>query len=206
MAMMPSCVALCLCLLVAPSQGGNTGGPPALHEDKPTPLPDAFLGRWQGTLRISPVEDKTGNTPPPKGGDVPMELHIEPLADGKGHTWRIIYNTGPRREVRDYVLLPNAKQPNSFVIDERNGMLIDARLVGQGLFTQFKLQDARKTQESLILARYERRGDALEVEILAFDVKSPRVTKDSQGKYEVASYVLQVVQRAELKQVPQEKK
>ena len=192
--MMPSWVVFCLCLLTSPALDG------------PTPLPDAFLGHWQGTLRITPVQDKTGNTPQPKGGEVPMEIHIEKLAEGKGYTWRLIYNTGPRREVREYVLLPDAKQPNSFVMDERNGIMMDARLVGQGLFTQFKVQDAHKTQDTLILARYERRGDVLDVEILAFDGKAPRTTKDSQGNFEVTSYVLRSVQRAELKLATPEKK
>lgn len=179
--MMPSWAALCLCFL----------SPVPL--DGPTPLPEAFLGRWHGTLRISPVQDKEPDQRQAKGGEVAMELYIEPLAEGKGYTWRITYGSGPQRQVRDYVLVPDARKPNTFVIDERNGILIDAKLVGQGLFTQFKVQN------SLIVARYERRGEAMEVEILAFDAKTPRTSKPTQGELEVTSYSLQTLQRAELK-------
>jgi hypothetical protein len=163
-----------------------------LSQDAPTVLPATFAGRWQGTLEIKPLQGQLQS--------VPMELHIEPLKEGKGHTWRIIYGSGDRKQVREYQIRPEGKKPNAFIIDEQNGILLDAALAGNALHCQFKVSG------NLLVARYKRRGEVLEYEILVFAAKAPRVSKvGPQGNLDVESYPLQTIQRAELRLQEKEK-
>jgi hypothetical protein len=147
-------------------------------------LPESWHGVWTGTLKIH----SSG-----KPQDLHMELHIGPIKESNSLTWRIIYGKDKKRQVRDYELAPEPKRPGYFKIDEKNGIVIDARLMGNALYSHFKVGDA------LINAKYERRGDSLWVEIASVSAKDPRITGIKERKIEVQSYLSQGVQVGELK-------
>src|SRR3954454_8233659 len=121
--------------------------PPA---DKSTPLSAAWDGVWKGGCQL---EGADGTKPQ----EVAMELHVGDLAGGK-KTWKIVYGTGDKRRPRPYELAPVEGKPGRFVIDEKNGLLIDYQLLGDRLYGAFTVDD------SLVVARFERRGDGLHVE------------------------------------------
>jgi len=148
-------------------------------------LPADWHGRWTGTLKITPVEGKEQETP--------MELTIEPLKDSKNLRWQIIYGEGKKAPVRDYELQPQEKA-NHFVIDEKNGILVDAWLTGGVLHSQFVVAD------SLIAVRYERAGDVLRFSLTASGTKEPRESK-LRGKddFNVKAYKVQSFHVAELR-------
>lgn len=122
-----------------------------------------------------------------------MELHIGPIEGKKSFTWRIIYGVDKKRQVRNYELVPDLEKAGQFKIDEKNGIVIDARLMGNAIYCHFKVNDV------LINAKYERRGESLFVEIASVGLKEPRVTGIKSRKIEVESYQLQGVQVGELK-------
>jgi hypothetical protein len=148
-------------------------------------LPADWHGRWTGTLKITPVDGKEQETP--------MELTIEPLTESKNLRWRIIYGEGKKAPVRDYELQPQ-ENASHFVIDEKNGILIDAWLTGGVLHSQFVVDDA------LIAVRYERTGDMLRFSLTATSMKEPRESKLS-GKddFNVKAYKVQSFHVAELR-------
>ncbi len=148
--------------------------------EEPT-LPAAWYGTWTGTLTITRDKDDPEQ--------IPMALEVRPL-DGGRYTFRITYGEGPKKQVRDYELVPKAGKPGRFEIDERNGIRIDARLTGGALDTLFQVGD------SLIRSRYERTRDGLRVEITAFAVRDPLVTKPEKGGSEVRSFRVVSVQTA----------
>lgn len=125
-------------------------------------LPADWHGRWTGTLKITPVEGKEQA--------MPMELTIEPIKDSKNYRWQIIYGEGKKAPVRDYELVPQ-ENANHFVIDEKNGVLIDAVLVGGVLHSQFQVGD------SSIPVRYERIGDVLRFSLTVASTKDTRESK-----------------------------
>lgn len=148
-------------------------------------LPVDWHGRWTGTLKITPVEGKEQETP--------MELTIEPIKDSKNFRWRIVYGEGKKQPVRDYELIPQEKA-NHFVIDEKNGLLIDAWLVDRVLHSQFQVGD------SLIPVRYERIGDLLRFSLTVSSTKDPRESKlTGKDDFSVRAYKLQSFHVAELR-------
>jgi len=150
-----------------------------------TGLPVEWHGRWNGTLKITPVEEKEQETP--------MELTIKPLKDSKNLRWRIIYGDVKKAPVRDYELQPQDKA-NHFIIDEKNGILIDAWLTGGVLHSQFDVDG------SMIAVRYERAGDILRFSLTATSTKEPRVSKlTGKDDFRVKAYKVQSFHAAELR-------
>jgi hypothetical protein len=144
-------------------------------------LPANWHGRWTGTLTITSAGGE--------GKETPMEMVIEPLKDSKSYRWRIVYGKGP---ARDYELVPQEKVGH-FVIDEKNGLLIDAWLVGSTVHSQFQVGD------SLIPVRYELAGDTLRFSLTVASTKDPRTTTVTGGKFEAKAFKLEAVHVAELK-------
>ena len=144
-------------------------------------LPAEWHGRWTGTLKITSdaVEAK----------ETPMELVIEPLKDSKNYRWKIVYGKGP---ARDYELVPQEKAGH-FVIDEKNGLLLDAWRVDSTVHSFFQVAD------SLIPVRYELAGDILRFSLTVSSNKDPRTTKMTKGEFEAKAFKLQAVHVAELK-------
>src|SRR5262245_20107069 len=121
-----------------------------------------------------------------------MELHVGPIEGKQAYTWRIIYGVDKKRQVRNYELLPEGDKPGHFKIDEKNGIVIDARLMGDAIYCYFKVN------EVLVSAKYQRRGESLFVEIASVGLKEPRVTGIKSRMFEVEAYHLQFVQVGEL--------
>lgn len=150
-------------------------------------LPPEWLGNWAGTLVI----------PSPKARqEVPMELHIHPLKGEPGYQWQIVYGAGDKKNVRNYKLLPQSDKPGAFVMDEANGILLDCRLLGNVMFSQFKVGDV------LLTSREELRDGKLFTEIITSRFGSPRITGDKGKENEVLSYPLQSIQYATLTKQP----
>jgi hypothetical protein len=152
-------------------------------------LPAEWHGRWTGTLKITPVSGAPQETV--------MEMVIEPLKDSKNYRWKIVYGDGKKAPVRDYELAPQEKA-NHFVIDEKNGLLIDAWLVGKTMHSQFQVGD------SMIPVRYELKSDTLLFSLAVYGAKDARTTKLMKGDTEVKAYRLMTVQSAELRKAKSE--
>jgi hypothetical protein len=147
-------------------------------------LPADWLGRWTGTLKITPVAGEPQETA--------MELLIEPIKDSKSYRWRIIYGDPKTKPARNYELIPQEKA-NHFAIDEKNGLLIDSWLVGSTMHSQFQVGD------SMIPVRYERKGDSLTFSLAVYSTKDPRSTKLAKGEMEAKAFKLEAVHFAELR-------
>lgn len=170
-------------------------------------LPAEWHGAWKGKLT------KVMKVGGPAEASV-MELHILPI-EGRAYTWRLIYDEGEKRDVRDYVMKRGEKGPNHFVVDEQNGFLLDCWLVGGTLYSLIRARndkvDLDKVPEeyrdkvkldNLGHFRYELRGKSMSFEMTAFAAASPRAT-EVKGKHatgHVDSYPLVAVLSAELKQ------
>ena len=95
---------------------------------------------------------------------------------------------GGRTLVKDYKLVPVGEKPGRFKIDEGPGGELDARLVGNVIYSQFEVGG------SFFTARYELRGNRLN-----FEVTSARPAHEKTADCAVQSLVLGVVQTIEFR-------
>lgn len=125
--------------------------PLATHAAAPLPLPAAWDGVWRGEIEVI------------AGGKVThraqMELRITPIAGSLAKTWMQTYSGQPPR---NYEIRPAEGGEGRFVMDEKNGVLLDEQLVGNTLLSAFR------TGGVLLTSRFELRGEELEIEIATF--------------------------------------
>lgn len=149
-------------------------------DTKTTPLPAGWHGTWVGTLVVTGSSDKVS--------EVGVVLKVEPIKGTDEVTWVVTYGEGEKKLVKDYKLVPAAGKPGRFRIDERNGIVLDARLVNGVLDSHFEVGD------SWLTTRYELRDGAMRFEVTS---AKPAVEKTGDGK--VQGYAVETVQAAELK-------
>lgn len=147
-------------------------------------LPSSWDGVWKGATTLSWASGKVENAD--------MELRVSPIQGGQTKAWKVVYTFSDRREVREYEMRPS-EGAGRLLMDEKNGFLIDNYLAGDTLYSQFTING------NLVTTRFELRGDAIEVELTMFDVKSPRLTRLKGGDFEVASFSPKYVQRGVLR-------
>ncbi len=123
------------------------------HAQEPQAVPD-WEGTWEGTLVNLPLRP---NAPPV---DVKMELGAFPVADDTCSVWRTTYSEkGEVRQVKDYQLC-RGTGPDDLFVDEGDGIILKARLLGDVLVSPFKYNDI------LLVTTTRLRGDVLEEEII----------------------------------------
>jgi hypothetical protein len=148
-----------------------------------------FASTWEGVWKGPCTVWRDGKV----AMDFPMELHVAPIGEGRsGWTWRVVYGEGEKRQVRPYELLPVDGEPGHFVVDEKNGIVIDAYLERDALHSRFWVAD------NVIEATYAREGDAMVVALKTYGAKPVRLSGGEKGIPPVASYGLRAVQRATL--------
>jgi hypothetical protein len=117
-------------------------------------LPIAWHGSWSGTLKMG-----DGDT----AKEVPLKLVIEPIKDSSRIRWQITYGEGDRKSVRDYELVPDAKNPHVFALDEKNGITLAMTLLNGVLYSQFDVGGR------VLAGRYELRDSKVYYEITSSD-------------------------------------
>jgi len=96
-------------------------------------FPQEFIGNWTGTLHWY----QPGKKEPQKAA---MLLKIYPSADSAGHyEWDLSYGEGGK-DHRPYVLKPVDSLKNRWVVDERNGILLDQYWIGDRFVCHFSVQ------------------------------------------------------------------
>ena len=149
-------------------------------DDKKTPLPAEWHGTWVGKMTATNSADKAT--------EVAITLKIEPIKDGDAVAWVVTYGEADKKLVKDYKLLPVAGKAGRFRIDEQNGVVLDARLVGGVLYSHFEVGG------SWLTARYELRDGAMR-----FEVTSAKPAAETTGGGQVQGHTVEAVQTAELK-------
>lgn len=119
-----------------------------------------------------------------------MELQIQPGDSAGAYTWQIVYGQATE-DNRPYLLRPRDPAAGHWVIDERNGILLDQFWVGQ------KFCGAFTVQNSTIVNNYWMEEGMLMVEFFSIGAKplvttgngtaeSPKVDSYRVGSYQKA--------------------
>lgn len=111
-------------------------------------FPDAWAGRWEGTLTTTSPPDSVRNR-------IPISLVIAREDTGAAWTWRTVFNADTVRGLRPYRLLPRDVARGWFATDERNGVELEETWVAGALISVFQVGDR------VLESRYAMHGDTL---------------------------------------------
>lgn len=124
--------------------------------------PEDWIGHWTGTCRLAP---------PYQGLETfGATLTVAPGSAPGSYSWRVTYDNG-RHDVRAYELTPVDAAKGHYVIDEKNGLLLDAVISDGVLYAPFTIG------EQLIVATYAVGADgAMAMNLPAFGREPARKT------------------------------
>ncbi|MDX2147687.1 MAG: hypothetical protein SFZ23_09215 [Planctomycetota bacterium] len=185
---------------IARQAGGREAPQPVAS---PT-LPSEWLGVWRGDVRVT-----AAGQPRAQNVDAPaftMELRIAPIASGSGSdrfTWTIIYEGSAGKQERPYELIASEPKAGRFQIDEKNGIVLDATLLGSSIYSQFLIMGSR------IAASYrledagtaDASDDAIVFELISTSDEAGRPTGGQGQTPPVTTWPAQSLQRATLRRV-----
>ena len=117
----------------------------------------SWEGEWTGACTLVPsyngIADFSGSLKVTSQNSTPEQFE-----------WQLIYDFAGRQptETRAYALNQVSGEKDHYVIDERNGLLLDAFVNGSTLYSPFTINGL------LILARYEFNGENVVIEMPTF--------------------------------------
>ena len=148
-------------------------------------FPDAWLGTWRGTVTASNAQGVRST--------FEMQLTIQRTEDPSRLIWQTIYEGQAGRQVRDYELVVRNSARGEYAIDEKNGIVLEARLLGGALYNWFKIRGAR------LLVRKQLHDAGTEHERLSFEIVTSSDAATRQTGRDTTNYPVTSVQRAELR-------
>ena len=148
-------------------------------------FPKDFIGHWEGEL----VWYRTAQAKPQK---TKMQLIIRPADTLGQYTWQIIYGE-KNEDNRPYLMKPVDSAGIHWIVDERNGILLDQYWVGNRVTSTFKVQNIT------ILDSYHREGKKLIAEFYMYSSLPIATTGGDKETPPVDSYETKAYQRAVMK-------
>lgn len=148
--------------------------------------PADWAGTWSGECVL---------TPPHEGlARFPASLTIGLTDDPKRLRWMLVYETG-RRDVRNYELVTVDAAAGRYVVDEKNGLKLEAGFADGVLYAPFTIGQA------LIVASYRIDADgAMRADMPSFaNVPSSTTCLEANADTCAASFPLQGTQHCTLK-------
>lgn len=147
-------------------------------------FPQDFYGVYKGDLHITNAKGKQ---------TIKMEFHLNPTDSIGKYEYKLVYVMMGKPEERKYTLIEKDASKGEYIVDENNGILLDAKLIDNTIFSMFEVQGS-------ILTTTERfYKDSMDFEI-TFANKSQQTKSGTEGEdaTEVISYPISVLQKAHL--------
>lgn len=147
-------------------------------------FPEDYLGVYKGDLEIN---SDRGNQ------KIGMEFHLLKTDDSQKYKYTIVYIFDGKRQERDYTLFVKDREKGRYVVDENNGILLDAQLFGATLYAMFEVDGTLLTTTERF---YE---NAMDFEITATSRdKANKTIAEGEEATEVLSYPISTLQKAHL--------
>ncbi|WP_104735379.1 hypothetical protein [Hanstruepera ponticola] len=147
-------------------------------------FPQDFYGIYKGDLHITNARGKQ---------TIQMEFHLNSTDTVGKYQYMLVYIMDGNRQERHYNLLEKNVENGEYMVDENNGIVLDAKLIDNTIFSMFEVQGS-------ILTTTERfYKDSMDFEI-TFANKSQQTKSGTEGEdaTEVISYPISVLQKAHL--------
>jgi hypothetical protein len=130
-----------------------------------TAAPDAWVGKWKGSLATYGAADTLRLS-------VPVTLEVTREKPGT-YKWRTIYAADSTKGVKDYRMVVIDAAAGRYATDEGNGILIDAIYTGSTLVSVFQVGE-RMFENRISLV-----GDALVQDLIWWRTTAERTTTGS---------------------------
>ena len=147
-------------------------------------FPEDWIGEYHGLLEIFNGSDKTM--------EVDMTLNIGANNEEGFYPWKLKYG---EQDERNYGLKKIDTVANHYVIDEFNGIILDAYTMGNHFISHFSVNGSE------ITSIYKRIENGLEFQIISSsaDTVSHSLAIEGDEEYHVGSFPVKVYQKAILK-------
>lgn len=144
-----------------------------------------WTGIWAGELIIynAPGYEKISS--------LHMELHISKTDSVGLYNWHIIYGDSAK-DHRKYLLRTIDESKGKYLIDEKNGILLGADMLGSKLISRFIVQG------SMLDITYEMENDKIIFEVFAGSDTPEQTTTGSEENISVSSFKVTNYQKAVL--------
>lgn len=150
-------------------------------------FPQNFIGNWKGTLQWI-VAGRPSQV-------FTMQLRIQPADTIGQYSWQIIYGDD-NKDNRPYILKPVDTAKGYWVVDERNGIVLDNYVFGNCL------QGAFNVHENTIVDNYCVEDDSMQVEFFNIKLDDKKQSGKSTDEVpQVDSYRLSGYQKGVLKRM-----
>ncbi len=148
-------------------------------------FPQDFYGIYKGDLKITNSKGRQ---------TIGMEFHLNKTDSIGKYQYTLVYIMNGNRQERLYNLIEKDVSKGQYVVDENNGILLDAKVVDNTLYSLFEVQG------NLLTTTERFYKDHMIFEI-TFANTANKVTSGTEGENatEVESYPVSVVQKAYLK-------
>ncbi len=144
-------------------------------------FPKDYFGNYKGLLEIdTPVGIR----------EIPMELWLQPTDTVGKYRYVIVYGEGEKRQERKYHLVVKNENLGDYVIDENNGILLEAKVFENRLYSLFEVSG------NLLTTFITFDKDQLLFEITVASREKALETKENEEGTEVVSYPVVTRQRA----------
>ncbi|WP_397364462.1 hypothetical protein [Olleya sp. R77988] len=144
-------------------------------------FPDDFLGVYKGDLEITNAKGKQS---------VGMEFHLTATDLVDVYNYVLVYMINGEPSPRNYTLKVKDKSKGEFVIDENNGIILNAKLVDNTLYSVFEVS------ENLLITTERFFDDKMEFEIIFSGKDAKLVNEGNEETPMVTSYPVTVTQKA----------
>jgi hypothetical protein len=124
-------------------------------------FPKSFIGNWKGQLHWM-IAGKPTQT-------FTMQLKIQPTDSVNQYTWQIIYGDD-NKDNRPYILKPIDTSKGHWVVDERDGIVLDSYVHGDSIHGAFTVQG------NTVVDNYRIENDSMFVEFFSFKLNDKKTT------------------------------
>lgn len=177
------------CVMLALGAGGVLAQPQATTAQSAKAaanagFPQSWAGSWKGDVEVIGADF----------GKFSMELVIAPTTEANTWDWKIIYDGQAGRQERPYALIVKDAAAGLYEIDERNGIVLPQRWMGNVLRSQFEVMGSR------IDASYELLGggtadERIVCELVSYRADQSVTTGGKDNVPEVKGWTPSTVQR-----------
>lgn len=147
-------------------------------------FPQDYFGIYKGNLNI--INSRGTQT-------IGMEFHLQPTDSVGKYKYTIVYIMEGNRQERKYNLITKNAAKGDYIVDENNGILLDAKQIGNTLYSMFEVQN------NLITTTERFYKNAMDFEITFTDTKQKtESTAEGEDSINVTSYPIGGIQKAHL--------
>ncbi len=150
-------------------------------------FPDDFYGIYKGNLNITNARGKQ---------TIGMEFHLNKTDSIGKYEYTLVYIMKGERQERKYNLIEKDVEKGEYIVDENNGILLDAKLIDNTIYSMFEVQN------NLITTTERFYADSMDFEITFTDTKlkttSGTEASEDEEAVEVYSYPIGGIQKAHL--------